>query len=171
MNTIKNWPPEESVSESEKFKLSKHFFKIIKHKVYTLFTVSYYNDIPMICAPCFPPARVFIWGKACSGEKKRKLEKQSFKVQNDRIFEGVHLTLLPHILSVQVKFCICYITSQWGRVQNKRNLILTLSLNLLLPSIVFHNKMCLYRDFYGFVIFTVIHGLSFIWKSTAKNFK
>ena len=119
----------------------------------------------------FHPLESSFEAKPAVVRKKRKIEKQSFKVHNDRIFEGAHLTLPPHILSVQVKFCACYITSRWGRVQNKRNLTLTLTLNLLLPSTVFHNKMCLYRDFYGFVIFTVIHGLSFIWKSTAKNFK
>ena len=38
----------------------------------------------------------------------------------------------------------CYITGQWGRVQNKiketEPKTLTLILNLLLSSIVFHNK-------------------------------
>ena len=33
--------------------------------------------------------------------------------------EGVHLTLPPHIVSVQVKSGAYYITGQWGRVQNK----------------------------------------------------
>ena len=33
--------------------------------------------------------------------------------------EGVHLTLLPLIFSVQVKSGACYITGQWGRVQYK----------------------------------------------------
>ena len=35
------------------------------------------------------------------------------------IFEGVWLTLPPHIFSTQVKPGACYITGQWGRVQNK----------------------------------------------------
>ena len=35
------------------------------------------------------------------------------------VIEGVHLTLPPHILSVQVKPGAGYITGQWGRVQNK----------------------------------------------------
>ena len=29
------------------------------------------------------------------------------------IYEGVHLTLPPHIFSVQVKSGACYITGQW----------------------------------------------------------
>ena len=33
--------------------------------------------------------------------------------------EGVHLTLPPHIFSVQVKSGACYTTGQWGPVQNK----------------------------------------------------
>ena len=33
--------------------------------------------------------------------------------------EGVHLTLSSHIFSVQVKSGACYITGEWGRVQNK----------------------------------------------------
>ena len=33
--------------------------------------------------------------------------------------EGVHLTLPPHIFSVQVKSRACWITGQWGRAQNK----------------------------------------------------
>ena len=61
-------------------------------------------------------------------------------------YEGVHLTLPPHIFPVQVKSVTCYITGQWGRVQNKINITLTLTLtiNLLLPSIVFHNKICVF---------------------------
>ena len=37
----------------------------------------------------------------------------------DIYWEGVHLTLPPHIFSKQVKFRACYITGQWRRVQNK----------------------------------------------------
>ena len=33
--------------------------------------------------------------------------------------EGVLLILPPHIFSVQAKPGACYITGQWGRVQNK----------------------------------------------------
>ena len=33
--------------------------------------------------------------------------------------EGVHLTMLSHIFSVQVKSGACYITGQWVRVENK----------------------------------------------------
>ena len=38
-------------------------------------------------------------------------------------YEGVHLTLPPHIVSVQVKSGTCYITGQWGASseQNKHN--------------------------------------------------
>ena len=35
------------------------------------------------------------------------------------VYEGVHLTLPPHIFSVQVKSEACYITGQFGRVHNK----------------------------------------------------
>ena len=31
----------------------------------------------------------------------------------------VHLTLPPHAFSILLKFGACYITGQWGRVQNK----------------------------------------------------
>ena len=35
--------------------------------------------------------------------------------------EGVHLSIHHlHIFSVKVKSGACYITGQWGRVQNKR---------------------------------------------------
>ena len=34
--------------------------------------------------------------------------------------EGVHLTLPPNIFSAQVKSGACYITGQWGWVQNKK---------------------------------------------------
>ena len=37
----------------------------------------------------------------------------------DIYWEGVHLTLPPHIFSKQVKFRACYITGQRRRVQNK----------------------------------------------------
>ena len=37
----------------------------------------------------------------------------------DLLIEGVHLTLLPHIFSVQLKSGAYYIKGQWGRVQNK----------------------------------------------------
>ena len=48
------------------------------------------------------------------------------------LIEGVHLTLSPHIFSVQVKSGASYITGQWfaSSEWNKRNLILTLTLNL-----------------------------------------
>ena len=36
-----------------------------------------------------------------------------------QIYEGVHLTLPPHIFSIQVKSGARYITGQWERVQNK----------------------------------------------------
>ena len=50
-------------------------------------------------------------------------------------FEGVHLTLPPHIFSAHVRFGVCYITGQWvaSSEQNKRNItptpILTLNPN------------------------------------------
>ena len=37
----------------------------------------------------------------------------------DHTQEVVHMTFLPYIFSRQVTFGACYITSQWGRVQNK----------------------------------------------------
>ena len=36
-----------------------------------------------------------------------------------QIYEGVHLTLPPHIFSIQVKSGARYVTGQWERVQNK----------------------------------------------------
>ena len=38
----------------------------------------------------------------------------------DSIYEVVHLTLLSHIFSIQVRFGACDVTGQWGRLQNKR---------------------------------------------------
>ena len=40
-------------------------------------------------------------------------------VPDDCLMEGVHLTLPPCISSAQVKSGACYITGQWGQVQNK----------------------------------------------------
>ena len=37
----------------------------------------------------------------------------------NQIYEGVHLTLPPHIFSIQVKSGARYVTGQWERVQNK----------------------------------------------------
>ena len=54
--------------------------------------------------------------------------------------EGVHLALPPHIFSVQVKLHQGPVGA--SSEQNKRNLTLTLTLNLLLPSIAFYNKIC-----------------------------
>ena len=44
----------------------------------------------------------------------------------------VHLAFPPHIFSVEVKSGACYSTGQWGRVQNKINLTLTLYFLLFL---------------------------------------
>ena len=54
------------------------------------------------------------------------------------VTEGVHLALPPHIFSVQVKLHQGPVGA--SSEQNKRNL--TLTLNLLLPSIAFYNKIC-----------------------------
>ena len=69
--------------------------------------------------------------------------------------EGVHQTLPPHIFSIQIKSGACDITGLWGRVhnKNKRKPNPNPSLNPL-PSIVFHNKIC---------VFTIITALSFLW--------
>ena len=60
-----------------------------------------------------------------------------------KVLEGGHLTLPPHIISVQVKSrsMLHHGSVEVSLKQNKRNLILTLTLNVLLPSIVFHNKI------------------------------
>ena len=57
--------------------------------------------------------------------------------------EGVHPTLAPHIITVQVKSRSILRHGSVGATlkQNKRNLTLTLTLNVLLPSIVFHNEI------------------------------
>ena len=73
--------------------------------------------------------------------------------------DGVHLTLPPHIFSVQVKLRSMLNHGSVGSSSryNKRNLTPTLSiiLNFLLPSIVFHNKTC--------VFIMIFMALSFIW--------
>ena len=72
------------------------------------------------------------------------------------------LSFILYIFSVQVKSGACYNTVSGGEFRiKKRNL--TLILNLILPSIVFHNQICVF-----FMIFTalsflrLIHGLLFI---------
>ena len=62
------------------------------------------------------------------------------------LLEGAHLTLPPHIFSAQVKSRSMLYHGPMGESlkQNKRNLTLTLTLNLLLASIVFHNKICVF---------------------------
>ena len=74
-------------------------------------------------------------------------------------FDGVHLTLPPHIFSVQVKLRSMLNHGSVGASSryNKRNLTPTLSiiLNFLLPSIVFHKKTC--------VFIMIFMALSFIW--------
>ena len=65
--------------------------------------------------------------------------------------EVAHLTFPPHTFSIQVKSETCYITGQWGRVQHK--ITLTLTLNLLLFFIIkfeflsWFLRLC---HFYGF---------------------
>ena len=58
-----------------------------------------------------------IWRKDESNVNKR-LQNKLFQWNNSRD-EGVHLTLPPHIFSVQVKSGAYYITGQWVRVKNK----------------------------------------------------
>ena len=57
--------------------------------------------------------------------------------------EGAHLTLPRHNISVQVKSRSMLPQGSVGASlkQNKRNLTPTLTLNVLLPSNVFHNKI------------------------------
>ena len=57
--------------------------------------------------------------------------------------EVVHLTLPLDIISLQVKSRSMLHHGSVGAIlkQNKRNLILTLTLNVLLPFIVFHSKV------------------------------
>ena len=76
------------------------------------------------------------------------------------LLEGVHLTLPPHIFSIQVKSGACYITGQQERIQNKINLNLTLSLPL--PSTAFHNKICVFiMNFTTSSFLWLIHCLFF----------
>ena len=72
----------------------------------------------------------------------------------------VHPTFPPHICSYFLKSgtMLHHRSVRLGSKWNKRNLNLTL--NLLLP-IVFHNKICLYHDFHGLVIFTTYSRLIF----------
>ena len=75
--------------------------------------------------------------------------------------------LLIFFPSKSVPSGACYITGQWERVQNKiRNLTLTITvtLNLLLRSIVFHCKICVFIvTFTALSFLWLIHGLFFIW--------
>ena len=49
----------------------------------------------------------------------RNIETYSLLRKSHLTFESVHLTLPPHIFSFRVKSGLCYITGQWGQVQNK----------------------------------------------------
>ena len=87
-----------------------------------------------------------------------------FKLLTD-IQEGVHLTLPLHIFSIQVKSRSMLHHGSVGESlkQNKRNLTLALTLNLLLPSIVFHNKICVkIRIFTALSFLRLIHALPLI---------
>ena len=55
--------------------------------------------------------------------------------------EGVHLTLPPHIISVQVKSRSMLHHRSVGASLKENKRTLTLTINVLLPSIVFHNKI------------------------------
>ena len=70
-----------------------------------------------------------------------KDQRKSVHIINN--LEDVHLTLPPHIISVRVKSRSMLYQGSVGvslqQKQNKRNL--TLTPNVLLPSIVFHNKI------------------------------
>ena len=70
-----------------------------------------------------------------------KDQRKSVHIINN--LEDVHLTLPPHIISVRVKPRSMLYQGSVGvslqQKQNKRNL--TLTPNVLLPSIVFHNKI------------------------------
>ena len=74
------------------------------------------------------------------------------------------LFLPPHIFSVQVKLrsVLHHGSASASLKQNKRNLTLTLilTLNILLPSIVFHNKIKVFIIFFmTFSFLRLIHGL------------
>ena len=80
-------------------------------------------------------------------------------------FEGVHLTLPPHIFSVLVKSrsMLHHGSVESSSEYNKRNLTLTLTFNVLLPSNVFHNKIfVLIIIFMALSFLRLIHGLFFI---------
>ena len=52
--------------------------------------------------------------------------------------------ILPHIFSIQVKSGVCYIMGQSRWVQNKINLTLALTLNLLLFFLIILIKLCVF---------------------------
>ena len=70
-------------------------------------------------------------------------------------FEGVHLTLPPHIFSVQVRFGVCYITGQWvtSSEKDKRNLTPTPNLNPNYPLLFFIIKFVSLSWYHGFITF------------------
>ena len=74
----------------------------------------------------------------------------------------VHLTFPPLIFSVQVKSEVSSITDQSGASleRNKRNLTLTQTFKLLLPSMVFHDKICVFITIFTTLSFLrLIHDL------------
>ena len=70
-------------------------------------------------------------------------------------FEGVHLTLPPHIFSVQVRFGVCYITGQWvtSSEKDKRNLTPTPNLNPNYPLLFSIIKFVSLSWYHGFITF------------------
>ena len=86
---------------------------------------------------------------------------------NPHLFRRVFIWYFCLIFfSVQVKSGTCYITGQWGRIQNnKRNLTLTITLTLNPNYLLLFFNVCFYHDFYGFIIFTAYSRLIFyMWR-------
>ena len=80
-------------------------------------------------------------------------------------FEGVHLTLPPHIFPVLVKSrsMLHHGSVEASSEYNKRNSTLTLTFNVPLRSNVFHNKIfALIIIFKALSFLRLIHGSFFI---------
>ena len=77
--------------------------------------------------------------------------------QPPRACEGVHLTLPPHIFFCPSKVwsMLHHESVEASSEQNKISLTLTLTFKFLLPSNVFHNKIC--------ILIMIRTALSFLW--------
>ena len=126
--------------------LRTFYVSIFRYKIDSLEEYSLATDIATSFT-CFKPQYYtrkssFYLFSMVENPVKSRITKSRWNLEKH---EGVHLTLPPHIISIQLKSRSMLHHGSIGASlkQNKRNLILTLTLtlNVLLPCTVFHNKI------------------------------